>query len=110
VLAELGVLEAVGMLLPVLLPEQHLGDVLLLELEVDQGEVGLWSLANRPVLVGEEESSERLVVQVARQRPGELGDLRPADVAEHGARRQVAAPSDGSGWQLRLEVKSEYFP
>ena len=107
VLAELTVLIAVGVLLTVLLPEQHLRDVLPLELEVHEREIGLGACPYGPVLVREQQRVQRRGVHRCHLRPAQLRDLRPPQVAKHRTRRQVAAPRDRTAGQPHLEVKSE---
>jgi hypothetical protein len=81
------------MLLEILLPQQHFGDMFLFELKVDESVVGFRTLANRSTLMRKQQPIQSHVIELVRQRPGELGDLGPGQIVEDRARGNPAGSS-----------------
>ena len=72
--AEMAVLVAVGVSAQVLVPEEGEGDPFASQLPMDRGPVGLGSASRWPGAgIREERSLEGGVIQVGRERPGQVG-------------------------------------
>ena len=96
-LGEPGVAVAVGMISPVLGPDQAQGEVLVTaQLLVHLGPVGLARVAYRLVAVTVEALLELGVARAVRQRPGEAGKLSPGEEPRHRRVRDADGTGDGA--------------
>ena len=88
-LAELAVLEPVGLLALVLMPQEHQRDVFTPELGVHPGPVRQRSRRRQRLRIAEESFLERGVVPVFANRPTDAGLLRSPQVLDDGGRSDI---------------------
>jgi hypothetical protein len=108
--AELAVLVARRLVLPILLPDEELRHVRAAQLLVDRRPVGRRSRRYGMALGRKQEPGQRrIVVERGRQRPGDLRHRDPAKIAAHRADREPTAPRDRPRREPDVESQAEDF-